>query len=66
MNNAILVESYMLAMHLLDKIDPNHQACTSNVLLAPYMIHTCPIEIKIMAVSLFLAKFYYRLKDSEG
>lgn len=31
----------------------------------PYLIVVCPVDVKIMAAVVFLAKFYYKLNDAD-
>lgn len=61
------VESYKLAIHILNKLGPCEAAAVEVCYQrAPemYLILRCPIDVKILAIVVFLAKFYYKLNDS--
>ncbi|GAB5588563.1 hypothetical protein Unana1_03463 [Umbelopsis nana] len=61
------IESYKLAIHILNKLGPCEAAAVEVCYQrAPemYLILRCPIDVKILAIVVFLAKFYYKLNDS--
>ncbi|KAG2172570.1 hypothetical protein INT44_002585 [Umbelopsis vinacea] len=63
------VESYILAQFIFDKLKLSRQVVIArsdpNQPRNSMTVTTAPMDVKIMAVNLFIAKLYYRLDDSD-
>ncbi|KAG2175518.1 hypothetical protein INT43_001165 [Umbelopsis isabellina] len=62
------VESYSLAMYLMDEMENMHEVYPVDAYdarSARYLFSLCSIDIKIMAVAVFITKLFYKLDDAK-
>ncbi|KAJ2962611.1 hypothetical protein NQZ79_g2268 [Umbelopsis isabellina] len=63
------VESYSLTMYLMDEMEHMHEVYPVDAYDAKnapnYLFILCSIDVKIMAIVVFVAKLFYKLDDSE-
>jgi hypothetical protein len=64
-----VVESYILAQFIFDRLNLSKQVAVARTDAKQprntMMVTSAPMDVKIMAVTLFIAKLYYRLDDGD-